>query len=187
MPDGSVTKLLQEEAAGVEGARDRLFNRVYSELRAMANRELARERRVDCADGSPTDLAHDAYARLAGEAFVNRKHLFFAYAREMRQVLIRRARRDRTLKRGGRVKPLPLDAADVHPDCSRHLDVIEVDALLKKLEEVEPRSAQVLELKFFGGLSDGVIAEVLGVSERTVRNDLVNARTSLARWTTPER
>ena len=186
MEPGSITRLLDDLRQGSPGAEDRLFDGVYDELREIAARRLAGERPGE-ARGSATELVHDAYERLAGDAFENRRHLFFAYARVMRQVLVDRARRAGALKRGGgRARASLHDAptADVPTAPSPALTADEVSELLEKLRAIAPREAEVIELRFFGGLSDDVISEVLGLSPRSVRQDWSRARQRLAAWAT---
>ena len=183
--DGSITRILKDLAAGVPLAEERLFDRVYDELRAMARAQVAGERRAEVADGASGDLAHEAYARLAGDEFENRRHLFFAYARAMQQVLVDRARRRRAARRGGGERPVPLSPSLIAavPDASTWtMDAVEISELLDKLAEAAPREAEVFTLRFFGGLSEVAIAEVLGVSVRTVGADWSRARARLAAW-----
>ncbi len=182
MEPSSITRLLDDLRQGAARAEDRLFDRVYDELREIAARRLAGER-PGAAGGSATELVHDAYDRLAGDSFENRRHLFFAYTRVMRQVLVDRARRAGALKRGGgRARASLHDAATA--DASPALTADEVSELLEKLRAVAPREAEVVELRFFGGLSDVVVGEVLGLSPRTVRQDWSQARERLAAWAT---
>ncbi len=186
MEPSSITRLLDDLRQEAAGAEDRLFDRVYDELREIAARRLAGER-PDSAGGSATELVHDAYERLAGDSFENRRHLFFAYTRVMRQVLVDRARRAGALKRGGGRATASLhDAAtaDASAAPSPALTADEVSELLEKLRAIAPREAEVVELRFFGGLGDDVIGEVLGISPRTVRQDWSRARQRLAAWAT---
>ncbi len=186
MEPGSITRLLLDLREGAPGGEDRLLDRVYNELREIAARRRAGERPGE-ARGSATELVHDAYERLAGGTFENRRHLFFAYTRVMRQVLVDRARRAGALKRGGgRARANLHDAAttDVAATPSPALTAEEVSELLERLRAVAAREAEVVELRFFGGLSDEVVGEVLGLSPRTVRQDWSRARQRLAAWAT---
>lgn len=197
MEPGSITRLLQDLADGGANAADRLFDRIYGELRAMADRRLGRERpgRRDDAEG----LVHEAFVALDGEAFRNRRQLFFAYSQSMQRILVDRARRARALKRGGGRDPmaLPDDCGDARPD-DRTVDVIretsptdlavdalDVQSLLERLQAIAPREAEVVIHRFFGGLSDEDIAEVVGVDARTVRRDWASARARFAEWHSP--
>ncbi len=184
MEPGSITRLLDDLREDAAGAEDRLFDRVYDELRDIAAGRLAGERPGE-GGGSATELVHDAYERLADDTFENRRHLFFAYTRVMRQVLVDRARRAGALKRGGGRATASLhDAvtADVSAAATRGLTAVQVSELLEKLRAIAPREAEVVELRFFGGLGDDVIGEVLGLSSRTVRQDWSKARQRLAAW-----
>ncbi|MCA9282917.1 MAG: sigma-70 family RNA polymerase sigma factor [Phycisphaeraceae bacterium] len=181
--EGSITRLLAEVAEGRAGAEDRLFVRVYDELRVMASARLGDERAFSGGAGDPEDLVHDAYARVVGETLVNRRQLFFMYARAMRQILVDRARRNLAAKRGGdrhRVMRDPETMADEF--AGPGLDVMDIDDLLTKLRVASEREADVVELRYFGGLSDTVVGQLLGVSERTVRNDWSSARERLRGW-----
>ena len=179
MDEGSITRLLRELDAGVPEAEERLFARVYDELRLMAQRDLAGER----GERDSGELVHDAYERLAGEAFENRRHLFFAYARAMRQILVERARRARALKRGGG-RPLvslngAVDGAVVQPE---GIDALDLDGVLDRLRAASPREADVVVLRCHGGLRDAAIGEVLGVDPRTVRRDWKSACERMRGW-----
>lgn len=162
--EGSITRLLAEVAEGRAGAEDRLFVRVYDELRVMASARLGDERAFS-GGGGPGGLVHDAYARVVGETLVNRRQLFFMYARAMRQILVDRARRNLAAKRGGdrhRVMRDPETMADEF--AGPGLDVMDIDDLLTKLRVASEREADVVELRYFGGLSDTVVGQLLGVS-----------------------
>lgn len=102
--------------------------------------------------------------------------------RAMRQILIDRARRNSVIKRGGDRRRLPLDVVEAVGG-TEVLDVLEVADMLQRLRSTAPREAHVVELRFFGGLSNADIATLLGVSERTVRNDWSSARRRLHEWT----
>lgn len=193
MEPGSITRLLQDLADGGANAADRLFDRIYGELRTMADRRMGRERpeRRDDAEG----LVHEAYVALDGEAFRNRRQLFFAYSQSMQRILVDRARRARALKRGGGrdAMALPDDCPDDRTvDVIREtsptdlaVDALDVQSLLERLQAIAPREAEVVIHRFFGGLSDEDIAEVLGVDARTVRRDWASARARFAEWHSP--
>ena len=179
MADGSITRLIRDAERGVADAEDRLFERVYDELRAMAAARMRRERAAPAAGGT-TDLVHDAHVRLADEHFENRRHLFFAYARAMRQILIERARKRR--RREEALEDATLDAAASADGTVRTLDAMHVGELLDRLERASPREAEVVLLRFFGGLRDEDTAAILGVDARTVRRDWSRAKEKLAAW-----
>ena len=166
---GSITNLLAEIRDGRGGADMELFRRVYDELRVIASSKIASEQRAP-ADGEATDLVNDAYLRLRGVEFQNRKHLFLTYAGVMRNILIDRARRKRSLKRGGNARQLPLDDQRIRDIADTYRpDAIEGAELLKLLRTESPVDADIFELRFFGGLSIRDVAAILGVSERAVR------------------
>jgi len=181
--EGSITRLLREVRDGEPEADDRLFRRVYDELRGMSAARLARERRPE---GEADDLVNDAYLRLEGEDFENRRQLFFAYATTMRRLLVERARSARALKRGGPdATREPIDAeahGGAHSHAARTLDAMAVEQALDRLRAESKRAAEVVELRFFGGLKDAEIALVLGVDERTVRRDWAEARARMSVW-----
>ena len=129
-------------------------------------------------------MIHEAYGRLAGESFENRRHLFFAYARAMRQSLVDRARRNNAANRGGGLAQSPLNSgmAGYSNDQSPIAGAIEIAEMIEKLRSISDREASVVELRYFGGLADHDIAEVLGVSERTVQNDWARAKERLQGW-----
>jgi RNA polymerase sigma factor (TIGR02999 family) len=183
MEPGSITRLLDDVQAGVAGAEDRLFERVYGELKLMAAARIRHERPGEGVLGGATDLAHEAHVRLAKVEFENRRHLFFAYARAMRQILIDASRTRRTLKRGGGAGLVPFDEAQTAAGpASSAIDAEEVARLLDRLRSEEPRVAEVVQLRFFGGLRDEDIAELLEVDVRTVRRDWAAARQRFKNW-----
>lgn len=184
MEPGSITRLLHDLAQRVDGAEDRLFARVYDELRRMAAARVREGGRN--APDSPEELVHEAYARLADHDFESRRHLFFAYTRAMRQILVERARRKQLPNMDG--EAATVDVAKGSPNdelatCRSEIDVVEVAALVERLKNVAPREADVVMLRFFGGLREADIAEILRVDERTVRRDWASARERFRAWT----
>jgi RNA polymerase sigma factor (TIGR02999 family) len=180
---GTITHMLDEVRNGVPGAQERLFERVYSELKAMAGRRMQTERPGDPALDCPTALVHEAYGRLSEEDFKNRRHLFFGYARAMRQILIDRARHERALKHGGGRRQVTLDEQAVAgrtPPLS--VDALDIDRLLERLAVESPRQVEVVTLRYFAGLKDEDIAEVLGVDTRTVRRDWKATKARFREW-----
>jgi RNA polymerase sigma-70 factor (ECF subfamily) len=176
-----VTGLLQVWSDGDERAFDRLIPLVYGELHRMAHRYLARER----ADLSmqPTGLVNEVCLRLLGwdpVRWQNRGHFFGVSAQMMRRVLVDIARRRGTGRRGAGVVHVPVEDVEV-PDERPDSDLVALDGALEELAARDARKAQVVELKFFGGLSMEEIAEALGVSLRTVHNDWAFARAWLYR------
>jgi len=162
---------------GDREATDALLPRVYEELRRLADRILAAEKRG--ATLQPTALVHEAYLRLVGSRKVgweSRAHFFGAAARAIRRILVERAR----ARRGAR-RPLRLDTEAPLAEPAPSLDVLALDEALAKLAALDAQKARVVELRFFGGLSVDETASTLGVSARTVDRDWVFARTWLHR------
>jgi RNA polymerase sigma factor (TIGR02999 family) len=178
---GDVTQLLHAVREGDARALDRLVPLVYEELRALAKRELYREQQGHTLHA--TALVHEAYLKLAGSGMPasDRAHFLAIAARAMRQVLVDHARRRKAIKRGGDMVATTLTdggaQVDFRPD--------EIIALDEALEQLEPRQRQVVEFRFFAGMEEKEIAEVLGVSDRTVRREWVKARAWLYRHMYP--
>lgn len=173
---GDVTRVLRRIDAGEREALSELLPLVYDELHRLARGRMAGER--DSHTLEPTALVHDAYIRLAGRekaSWVNRSHFLRAAAAVMRSILVNHARDRKRLKRGGDGKKLPLDDTLAVFE-ERAIDLIALDEALEKLAEVDPRRTNVVELRFFGGLSVKETAEALGVSDRTVEADWNLAR-----------
>jgi RNA polymerase sigma factor (TIGR02999 family) len=174
---GEITRLLQAASGGDRAALDRIIPLVYDDLRDLARRRLAREHGERTL--RPTDLVHEAYAKMAlgGLGARDRAHFLAIAANAMRQVLVDQARARRAAKRGGGWQPTTLSRVDQGGD----LDPEELLALDDALARLEPRQRQVVEYRFFGGMEETEIAAVLGVSDRTVRRDWVKARAWLYR------
>ncbi len=180
-PSSDVTQLLRAWNTGDQQALDRLLPIVYAELRAVAHNHLRRESPGQTLQ--PTALVNEVYLRLVRITRVtwqDRAHFFAMCSRLMRQILIDAARGRRVAKRGGGVLRVTLDDALV-PAVTNLLDVIALDDALTALEKADPRKCQVVELRFFAGLSVEEIASVLGVSTDTVSRDWKFARTWLFR------
>ncbi len=166
-----------EDGAGRREALDRLVPLVYDELVRLAQRQLAREQGPRSLQ--PTTLVHEAYLKLAAHAprATSRSHLLAIAAHAMRQVLVDRARERRALKRGG-------DWARVTLTDGAGGATVDAEGLLTlndAIERLEPRQRQVVECRYFAGLSDEEIAAALGVTVRTVGRDWVKARAWLNR------
>ncbi len=177
---GEITRFLQ--ATGPPGTLpdERLLQLIYNELREMAHRKLAAE--PHDLVSQTTSLVHEAYLRLVGNTDVgwqSRAHFFGAAAEAMRRVLVDRARGRRALKRGGGRAPAALDPAGVAEAPADPADILAIDEAISRLEQRDPRMAQVVKLRFFAGLSVEQTAEVLDVSSRTVNRDWLAARTWL--------
>ncbi|MEM1184554.1 MAG: ECF-type sigma factor [Planctomycetota bacterium] len=180
---GSITHLLARIRDDESAARDILFERIYEELKAMATRRVAQERRLPIHEGGATDLVHDAFAKLSADDHENRRHLFFAYARAMQQELITKARREFAAKRRGDRKHVSIGEFQASTEAPL-IKLLSVNEMMTKLESEFPRVAQVVRLKIFGGLRNAEIAEVMGLDERTVRRDWKLARDTLRDWAT---
>ena len=182
-PPGQVTELLLAWRQGDESAAERLIPLVYGDLRARAAAALRRERRAHTL--TPTALVHEAYLRLAGEGpkhWVNRAQFFAAAAEAMRRILIERARARARAKRGGhdgqpgrRVSLADLLLADLAVEYDLD-EILRLDRALERLHAVDPRSASVVRLRFYTGLTLDETAEVLGVTSRTIKRDWTFAR-----------
>jgi RNA polymerase sigma-70 factor, ECF subfamily len=177
MDPGDITALLTAARTGDADCQARLFDVVYRQLRSMAAAQLRNERPGHTLQ--PSALVNEAYLRLLGRAHMsweNRAHFFSTAAGTMRRILIDHARTRRAQKRDGALKRMDLDqlpALFVDEDVER---LLMVDAALKKLAEWDERQAKVVELRFFAGLTTEEIAQVLSVSERTVKRDWSMAR-----------
>jgi RNA polymerase sigma factor (TIGR02999 family) len=175
--------LLAAVRTGDAAALDRLYALFYDELRGAARRQLARHP----ATLQATELVHEAYAKLVGRplAHVNDEaHLLAIAARAMRQVLVDRARKRNADKRGGDEHPTTLTDRHLGVTC-RLDDVLTLDAALDRLDRLNPRLRQIVELRFFGGLTEEETAAVLGCTARTVRRDWTKARLFLHRELLP--
>jgi RNA polymerase sigma factor (TIGR02999 family) len=170
--DGNtITLLLRAWAGGDRDALDRLVPLVYDELHRIASLQLRGERPGHTF--RPTDLVSEAYLKLtAGEAptFADRVHFFAVAASNMRRILIDHARKRGRVKRGSGDAPVELDELIASDDRSDEL--LELDAALDALAEVDTRKARAIELHYYGGLSYDEVAQVLGVHENTVAADI---------------
>ena len=183
--DDNLTGLLTEWREGDKSALDKLTPIVYDELRRIAHRHVRRER-----DGhtlATTALVNEAYLRLAGlQKFTweNRSHFFAVSAQVMRHILIDYARRNQFAKRGGGLQRVSLDGvandfALMSP--ARAAELIALDEALDELAKIDPRKSDVVQLRYFGGLTLEETAEVLQVSLMTVRRDWRAAKAWLFR------
>ena len=178
MEDPAAHDLIARWRAGDEQALKDLLPLIYEQLHRVARRHLRRQR----ADHTlqTTALIHEAYLRLAGGAGVSvrdRNHFVALASRMMRQVLVDHARSRLAAKRRGGMRVTLSEAADVADE----VDVLGVDEALKRLSEFDEQQARVVELRFFGGLSIQETADVLHISESTVKRDWTMARTWLSR------
>ena len=166
-----VTELLVRWSQGDDAALAELTPLVYGELRRLAHRQMGAERTDHTLQ--TTALVNEAYLRLAGQSnprWQNRAHFFAVAARAMRQILVSYARSQRSQKRGGGALKVELDeAALVSHEESK--EIIDLHEALERLAALDSRKAQVVELKYFGGLNYDEMAEVLKISRVTVRRD----------------
>ena len=167
-----ITRILREARGEGRDAIDRLLPLVYEPLRRVAFRQLRREREGHTLD--PTALVHEAYLKLlpAGVEWRDRAHFFAVAARAMRQVLVDHARVRAAEKRGGNAVPTTLSGKDFPVG----LDFEELLALDDALGRLDERQRRVVEMRFFAGMTEEEIAEVLGLSVRTVQREWVKAR-----------
>lgn len=174
-----------EPATGRESA-DHLFERVYDRLRSLASGALRGERAGHTLQ--TTGLVHEAYMKLAegGVVWKDRGHFFGIAARAMRQVLVDHARRRSRQKRGGEWQRTTLDASILAGPQGATVEVLDVHRALEKLAVEHPDLEQIVEMRFFAGLEQREIADILGVSERTVERHWRFARAWLLREIEPE-
>ncbi len=181
-----VTVLLEAIRRGESPAAAELMPVVYDELRRLAGREMAKERRGHTLQ--PTALVHEAYLRLVGSAEVHwegRVHFFRAAAQAMRRILVDSARRKLTQKHGaGQI--VPLSDPDAIADQSQSVELLALDESLERLEKMDPRKADVVKLRYFAGLSVEETAAALGVTPRTITRDWTAAKAWLLRDVTSD-
>ena len=177
-----ITEALKACNDGNREAMDKLVPLVYEELHRQAHRYLRRERKHHTLQ--TTALVHEAYLRLIGQHSVNwqnRAHFFGLAANMMRRILVNYAINRNRLKRGGADETLPLEEALYVAGDEREMDLIALDKVLNRLEEMDKRQAQIVELRYFSGLSIEETAEVLRVSPATVKRDWKMAKAWLRR------
>ncbi|MCG3159879.1 MAG: hypothetical protein JMDDDDMK_00904 [Acidobacteria bacterium] len=176
-----VTKLLRAWRAGDQTALDRLLPLVYDELRRLAGHYLRGERDGHTLQSSA--LVHEAYLLLVEQDQIDwqsRAHFFGVAAQVMRRVLVDYARARNRDKRGGKLARVSLDEVATLAE-EQAAEMVALDEALEKLARLDPRKSRVVELRFFGGLSESETAEVLGVSEPTVVRDWRAAKAWLRR------
>lgn len=179
MAGESVTRLLELARAGDPAAFDRVYETLYQELTKIARAQLRRHRRGTLNTGT---LIHESFLKLVDHAEVDlagRTHFLALSARAMRQVLVDHFRRSSAAKRGGAERALPL-AEELVADRSRGERLLALDEALTRLAEHHERLAEVVEMKFFGGMTYDEIAARLEVAPRTVRRDWFKAKAWLA-------
>ncbi len=177
----NVTRVLLQWSKGDQEAAARLMPLVYDELRGLARRYLQNERKDHTLQA--TGLVHEAYLRLVDQTATtwrDRAHFFAVAAGVMRRVLVDYARAHRAAKRGGALEKIEFDEA-VALTPERHVDLVALDDALKDLGAFDSRQSQIVELRFFGGLTVEEVAEVLEISPRTVKREWRLARAWLRR------
>ncbi len=186
MTSPDVTGMVQRLGDGDEDVLDHLLPVIYDELKLIAGRQLRRDRPERTL--SSTALVHEAYVKLVRHpprGLENRAHFFGVAARAMRQILVEHERRRRAAKRGGDGVQVTLTdlvgAQDAPSD-----DLLALDQALDRLDELDPRLRRTVEFRFFAGMTEQEIAEVLGVTPRTVQRDWAKARAWLYKELYPE-
>ncbi len=174
----SITRLLIDAQAGEDGAWNRIYGLLYGDLHRIARAQI---RQRMSGRISATSLVSESWLRLSGAHFSveNRRHFTALVARAMRFVLMDEVRRDLAEKRGDGQRALPLNEEIDAGEDSALEDMIALDAALTRLSGLDRRLAQLVELRYFGGLDEGEIADVLGVTDRTLRRDWRKARAFL--------
>jgi RNA polymerase sigma-70 factor, ECF subfamily len=168
-----LTTLLRRMVQGDRSAAERAADLVYGELHRIASVHMKRERRDHTLQ--TTALVHEAYLRLAESAadVRDRAHFFAIASVQMRRILVDHARKRKAARRGGgqlKISVETLSRREVGQE-SRDLEVLLIDEVLHKLEEIDPRAAKVVELRFFGGCTDKETSEALAISPSAVRKD----------------
>ncbi|MHC4821924.1 MAG: ECF-type sigma factor [Planctomycetota bacterium] len=164
------TQILQELTSGSEAAVDRLLPLVYADLRRIAQKYLAEERPEHTLQA--TALVHEAYLRLIDQdraRYQDRAHFLAIAAQAMRRILIDHARKRGRQRRGGDRRRVTFDEALAISAEQPSMDLVDLDGALTKLAEEAPDKAKVVEMRFFGGLSNDEVAAAMNVSSRTVK------------------
>jgi RNA polymerase sigma factor (TIGR02999 family) len=172
----NITELLVDWSHGDQQALDALMPLVYDELRRLARSQMRRERPGQTLQ--TTGLVHEAYLRLVDQKKVtwqNRAHFFGIAAKMMRRVLLDRAKKRLRNKRGAGAEEVPIDNAVVAGE-PLDMNVVALDEALGRLEKIDPQRAQIVELRYFGGLANEEASKVLGISPATVQRQWAGAR-----------
>src|SRR5215218_7452553 len=175
-PATAVTEMLARARAGDSSALANVFPLIYDELRRLARLQLQRE--PDGHTLSPTALVHEAYMRLVDYSrieWANRSHFLAVAATAMRRILVDHARGHRSLKRGGGRRPVSIDDVELGTEERAEL-LVAIDEALDRLKLEQPRQAQVVECRFFGGMTEEETAEALSIGLRTVKRDWARAK-----------
>ena len=178
-----VTRILNSLDSGDPKAAEELLPLVYQELRRLAASKMASQPPGQTIQA--TALVHEAFIKLSGDGerrWKDSRHFFAAVAEAMRSILIDRVRRKRAARRGGGKQDLPLDSIEIQVESSTDQDtLLKVNEALDQLEAEDPMKAQVVKLRFFVGLSNQEIAEILNVTTRTVERVWAYSRAWLFR------
>ena len=180
-PRSEVTLLLRRLSAGDKSALDQLLPLIYTQLHQLASRYMRRERPGHTLQ--TTALVHEAYLQLVGQEnahWESRSQFFGVAVQLMRRILVDHARAHGAAKRGGHLPRLSLDEAVVMAK-ERGGDLLAIDELLQRLAAIDPRQARIVELRFFTGLSVEETAQVLSISDRTVKREWAMAKAWLQR------
>jgi len=172
-----ITQVLQAIGRGEGHAAEELLPLVYEELRSLAAARMAQEQPGQTLQA--TAMVHEAWLRLVADGartWENRAHFFGAAAAAMRRILIERARRKSTLKRGGDLARVDIEGLDLAA-AGADDKILLINEALEKLQAQDPEKARIVMLKFFGGLTNGEVAQSLGVNERTVERQWAFAKT----------
>lgn len=173
----NTTLILNELSLGRRERLGELVHLLYSELKSLAESQLSSERQDHTL--SATALVHEAYLRLMDQNEMNwrnRPHFLAVAATIMRRVLVDHARRRNSQKRGGLVAREAIEVPQLEGEDGSVIDVLLIDDALRSLAELHDRHAKVVEMRFFGGMTNAEVSSVLGVTERTVKNDWRAAR-----------
>ncbi len=176
-PMSELTTLLTAARLGDKRAVGQMFTLLYADLRRLARSRLRQHQTMTLLD--TTSLLHESFLKMVGAQALpveDRRHFFAYAARVMRSVIVDFARAGVAERRGGEVDHVALDTNLSEQLAAPENDALRVHEALEMLEQADTRLAQVVEMRYFGGLSEAEIAEVLGVSERTVRRDWEKAR-----------
>lgn len=177
---GEITEVIDEGNAGEGVDSASLFRAAYPELKQLARSRLARSGPMTLLDS--TALVNEIWLRLSGQARlrVDTRRRFFAYAAQvMRTVIVDQLRERNAVRRGGGARAMTLDTA-LGDGLATDDEALQVHEALAALAQLEPRLAQVVEMRYFGGMTEVEIGETLGLTERTIRRDWEKARLLLA-------
>lgn len=178
---GEITVLLGRAREGDKASLDAVFELLHEELRQVAHRRLAGHRRDGAVD--TTALVNECYLKLSGRDSLSpadRAHFLGYAATVMRSIIVDAARAAQTDRRGGGMQPVTLDTGSMAAVSDPADEILDVHAALDELRRIDERLVQVVEMRFFAGLSDEAIAEAMGITDRTVRRYWAKARLLLS-------